>query len=144
MSLEKGISRLGTVFGVIFGLFLSLVVLFCSFELGLFNYIFDRHNEKTYQKQDRLNGDYVDDFVADDFQPDFQPGVRFLSQQPPIQQKLCEVIERPRLSATDLVFSDFPTFIMAILVVFIPFMLGLYGVKGIAKTFNWVVNGFRE
>lgn len=181
MSLEKGISRIGTVSGVLFGIFFALCVTFLSLEQGLFNYLSNRFNEKAslsnefkLSEQDPLSGFYVDDFVEDKLteKPNFdyvgaknagysnEEINKYLSSEqrteskfpssfrplyPKTSLQLKERSDSEKLPSTNSFFSFYlPAFFMAILVVFIPFVFGLYAVKGVATTLNWIIGGFRE
>ncbi|QLH35256.1 MAG: hypothetical protein HWD61_03130 [Parachlamydiaceae bacterium] len=170
MGLEKGISRIGTVSGVIFGIFFSLVVTAYSFEVGLFNYFFNQNS-----RQNPLAGLYVDNFVADNFmdktnfdyegakqagysdeeinkylastkeektESNLPPGYELVEDEPENHPNFDN--RSLQLQLTNIFSVYLPTFFIVILVVLISFILGLYGVKGVAKTINWVINGFRE
>lgn len=117
MNIEKGITRIGTVIGVILGCYFTLILLACFTHDGTFDYFEDKYKKKYY---------------LGTFWP--EEDTEFLHG---------EEIYREN-SPSKFLYVYLPNVGIGLLAVVAPFLLGFYGTKGVTGTLNWVIRGFRE
>lgn len=133
MSLEKGISRTGTVLGVVTGLFLSFSSILIGESLGWFTQFQDKYYDNKYMEyccsdeEDEDGGLMVD---IDKYFDKSKKNIFIMNLSENQVEKIYPVY--------------LPTAGVSMLIVFLPFFLGFYGAKGVTGTINWVIKGFRE
>lgn len=176
MSLEKGISRIGTVSGCLLGILFSICAISISLEHNFFSYFVDNHKYANQKSNIELKkhlplGWTIDN---DDFEPDNEDELKIYvpetednigidlasyvkEQNRKNSDNTIKVKEEHNVETEEEDFSNkikkifnrlihvyLPTCLLTLLVIFLPFFVGLYIVQMTAKTFNWVIAGFRE
>lgn len=139
MNIEKGIHRLGTVFGVLLGLFLSFwISIFCG--IGSFGYFEKEHHDVKVREfwevikessEERVKKESTFDFSL------YDDDSRNETENTPVDESTKDLIDR-------WLQVYLPTTGVVILTSLLSFLTGLYLMKGMAKTINWVIEGFKK
>lgn len=176
MSLEKGISRIGTVSGCFLGIFFSICSISVSLEQNFFSYFADNYkyaNQKDIiELKKHLPVGWTienEDFVPDDedglkiYVPDVEDnvGIDLASyakeqngknpenitkekKEQNVEAKEEDLSNKIKGKFSKLIYVYLPTCLLVLLVVFLPFFVVFYILKMTAKTFNWIIAGFKE
>lgn len=119
MSLEKGISRMGTALGVVVGTCLAFTAISACFLFGAFDYLKDQYKSEYFEE-------VLDPFAK--YRVTYKEPTYAIKENAP----------------STITYIYIPNIGIGLLATSLTFLTGLYSVKGITGTINWIIRGFRE